>query len=159
MRAYEFLTESTKPRVGRAWQHAEDLVIVDGSAGALHALKELESMAEDVSDVSLKWDGCIHPDSLVETSNGLMRIEDVIDLINSSQPVSILQFDFDKQLALYAPIMHAVKKYGNKNWLEIELENGDTIRLTEDHEVYTTNRGWVEARELTNEDDIKHIAE
>lgn len=58
MRAFEFLVESeVKPKVGREWQHAEDLVIVDGSAGATRALNSLEAMAKDVKDVRIKWDG------------------------------------------------------------------------------------------------------
>lgn len=43
--------------VGRELQHAEDLVIVDGSKGAMSALEQLESMAEKVDDVTIKWDG------------------------------------------------------------------------------------------------------
>jgi hypothetical protein len=58
MRAFEFtVREADVPKVGRAWQHAEDLVIVDGSAGALRALDSLEAMAGDVKDVRIKWDG------------------------------------------------------------------------------------------------------
>lgn len=58
MRVFELVVEQTvKPKVGRAWQHAEDLIIVDGAQGALRALDELEAMADDVSDVSIKWDG------------------------------------------------------------------------------------------------------
>lgn len=57
MRAYEFLTETTKPKVGRILQHAEDLVIVDGSKGALEALNKLEAIATSVDDVSIKFDG------------------------------------------------------------------------------------------------------
>jgi hypothetical protein len=49
--------EATKPKVGRDIQHVEDLVMVDGSAGALEALSELESMAHSVDDVTVKWDG------------------------------------------------------------------------------------------------------
>jgi hypothetical protein len=57
MRAWELLFEAEKPKVGRAWQHAEDLIIVDGSSGAQRALDALESMATDVGDVRIKWDG------------------------------------------------------------------------------------------------------
>ena len=46
-----------KPKVGRALQHAEDLVIVDGSAGAMRAVEELAKMADTVDDVTVKWDG------------------------------------------------------------------------------------------------------
>jgi len=57
MRAFEFLLEADKPKVGRELQHAEDLVIVDGSAGALEALDNLEAMSHNVDDVTIKWDG------------------------------------------------------------------------------------------------------
>ncbi len=57
MRAWEILLEADAPKVGRAWQHAEDLIIVDGSAGAMRALDALEAMAKDVGDVRIKWDG------------------------------------------------------------------------------------------------------
>jgi hypothetical protein len=57
MRAFEFLKEAEKPKVGRALQHAEDLVIVDGSAGAMRAVNELAKMADAVDDVTVKWDG------------------------------------------------------------------------------------------------------
>ena len=57
MRAFEFLTESEKPKVGRALQHLEDLVIVDGSNGAMRAIGHLSAIINDVSDVTLKWDG------------------------------------------------------------------------------------------------------
>jgi hypothetical protein len=49
--------EAATPKVGRALQHAEDLVIVDGSKGALEAIDELASMAKSVDDVTVKWDG------------------------------------------------------------------------------------------------------
>lgn len=58
MRAFEFqVREAEKPKVGRALQHAEDLVIVDGSAGAMRALDSLAAMADNVGDVTIKWDG------------------------------------------------------------------------------------------------------
>lgn len=57
MRVKEILREAEHPKVGRALQHAEDKIIVDGSQGALDALDELESMATNVGDVTVKWDG------------------------------------------------------------------------------------------------------
>ncbi len=54
MRAFEFLVEA---KVGRDLQHAEDLVIVDGSNGALKALDQLSAMSNSVDDVTIKWDG------------------------------------------------------------------------------------------------------
>ena len=56
MRLYE-IESNPKPKVGRALQHAEDLVIIDGSAGALRALGQLAALANDSSDITIKWDG------------------------------------------------------------------------------------------------------
>lgn len=58
MRFGEFrtlLTEAVK--VGREYQHLEDLVFVDGSAGANEAADILEKLGTDSSDVAIKWDG------------------------------------------------------------------------------------------------------
>jgi len=44
-------------KVGREYQHLEDLVFVDGSEGAIRAADILDKLGEDSSDVSIKWDG------------------------------------------------------------------------------------------------------
>lgn len=55
------LVESKQPvteaKVGREYQHLEDLVFVDGSEGAIKAANILDELGEDASDVSIKWDG------------------------------------------------------------------------------------------------------
>jgi DNA polymerase-3 subunit alpha len=43
---------------------------------------------------------------------------------------------------------------GMKKCIEITLENGKSITCTLDHKFYTSNRGWVEAQHLTEDDDI-----
>ena len=43
---------------------------------------------------------------------------------------------------------------GEKDCLEMQLENGETISCTLDHKFYTKNRGWVEAQYLTADDEI-----
>jgi hypothetical protein len=48
-----------KPRVGREYQHLEDLTFIEGSQGALSAVEFLEKLAHDSSHISLKWDGGI----------------------------------------------------------------------------------------------------
>jgi hypothetical protein len=60
MRAFEFLTEDAAPtpkKVGRDFQHLEDLVIVDGSHGAFEALADIQELAQGSDDVTVKWDG------------------------------------------------------------------------------------------------------
>jgi len=54
MRANQFLTEA---KVGREYQHLEDLVFAEGSAGAKRAAQILQRLSQDTSDVAIKWDG------------------------------------------------------------------------------------------------------
>ena len=58
MRATE-LVEAAVPKIGREFNHLEDLVFAEGSAGAQRAFEYLSHMATDAtgSDYSLKWDG------------------------------------------------------------------------------------------------------
>jgi hypothetical protein len=46
-----------KPNVGREFQHLEDLVFIEGTVGAKHALRILENLSESTQGVSVKWDG------------------------------------------------------------------------------------------------------
>jgi Family of unknown function (DUF6267) len=58
MRFIEFrqnLTEEAK--VGREYQHLEDLVFVDGAAGAVEAADVLDKLGSQSGDVAIKWDG------------------------------------------------------------------------------------------------------
>jgi intein/homing endonuclease len=105
--------------------------------------------------VTIKWDGCIHPDLKIRTNKGVFRIEEVIDRYLSGEDFKVVAHDFETGADVSTNINHAVKEFGNKSWVEIELENGEILRMTADHEVFTTNRGWVQAQHLTDSDDIK----
>jgi hypothetical protein len=49
------LTEAAK--VGREYQHLEDLVFIEGSKGAEKAADILDKLGSDSGDVAIKWDG------------------------------------------------------------------------------------------------------
>lgn len=61
MRAREFLkeAETTTKKLGRAFNHLEDLVFFHGSAGTLEALDHIKEIAtvEGAQSVRMKWDG------------------------------------------------------------------------------------------------------
>lgn len=50
-------TNLGEAKVGREYQHLEDLVFVHGSDGALKAADILDNFGQDSSDVAIKWDG------------------------------------------------------------------------------------------------------
>ena len=51
------LTESINEAVGRQYQHVEDMLIVEGTSGAIDVLNEMISIADNTDEVSIKWDG------------------------------------------------------------------------------------------------------
>lgn len=86
------------------------------------------------------------PDTRVKMSNGIMKnISDIkvgdkiIDCDGKEQEVyDTLIYDIDEEI--------------------IELWFGDiVIRCTKDHKFLTTNRGWVDAQYLNEDDDIVEI--
>lgn len=51
------LFEAAPPKVGRKYQHIEDLAFTNGSNGAHHAVERLRSMGKQSGSIELKWDG------------------------------------------------------------------------------------------------------
>jgi hypothetical protein len=59
MRFLEFRTVTEAAKVGRAFNHLEDLVFLHGTEGALEAITHLRELASDSGSKSIrmKWDG------------------------------------------------------------------------------------------------------
>ena len=133
-------------------EHPEDMIFDGGLAGARAALKILEATAHQPEHVSIKMDGCVHPDSVLLTESGEMKI---IDLINSPDQHRVLTHNFEINADQYCLAEHPRINNNQKNWVQINLEDGSHITLTDDHEVYTLNRGWIQAKDIESKDDIK----
>ena len=93
---------------------------------------------------------CLPYESLIATPDGPIKIGDIIE---RKLNVRILSFDpLDNVIEL-----DKIEEYQTnpvKNMIEIELDNGETITVTEDHEIYTENRGYVQAQNLTEQDKV-----
>lgn len=61
MRAFEILTEAVAvpapKKVGREFNHLEDLVFIEPENGAVRAAEILKSLEQGAKDVAVKWDG------------------------------------------------------------------------------------------------------
>lgn len=111
------------------------------------------------TDVTVKWDGCVHEDTVVYTNKGEMTISEIVNSPHLWSDIKVMGKDLEStiQVDKFVELYSGTSNEGSKNWVELELENGSTIKLTEDHEVHTTNRGWVKAGDLTENDDITEL--
>jgi len=56
---------------------------------------------------------------------------------------------------VWSPVLNAGQTGNVEELIEIELPSGKILRCTENHKIYTTNRGWVEAKDLLETDNLK----
>lgn len=96
-----------------------------------------------------KLHGCVSEDTEVLLSDG------------STKPIKDLKIgtsiiSFNEQTGNFENdvVENVLSEDLDKNWLEITLLNGYKLKCTEDHPIYTKNRGYVKAIDLTEFDDI-----
>ena len=92
---------------------------------------------------------CFHPDTQVVTRKGNKRI---IDIEIGDEVASI---DEVTGKSVWKVVTSQIKtKSAHKPKVQITLDNGHTVKCTVDHKWLTTNKGWVEAGDLTPSDDL-----
>lgn len=96
---------------------------------------------------TVKIHGCFSSKSLVTLSNGQ---KERIDNLKAGD--SILSFNLNSQSFVAQVIDQTFVRELNKKWIKLYFDNGSFIECTEDHKFYTKNRGWVEAKNLTDKD-------
>lgn len=94
--------------------------------------------------------GCFEETTEILTKDGVKQIKDV------TTKDYVLTFDeTDKQYHWVQPRFAGETPTANKQKIELTFENGKTIKCTADHKFLTKNRGWVEAKDLADDDDIE----
>jgi hypothetical protein len=146
----DLILQEAKARI----EHPEDMILDQGVPGAHTALQILQATADKPQQVSVKYDGCIHPDTVLLTSNGEMTIKELIDCGTS---VDVLTHNFDTNQDEYNPAQYPRINHNNKKWVKIYLENNESLTLTEDHEVFVEGKGWTQTKNLSPSDDIKEF--
>ena len=106
-----------------------------------------------IGEILEKTYGCITGDAEVMTAWGVMRLDSIVN----EQMLGLEIVSYNEETGEIEPdTIEAVTCTGVKEVLELELEDGKKIELTSDHRVMT-NRGWVEAGQLTMNDQILSI--
>lgn len=106
----------------------------------------------------------IKPDIRVVVQDECIDVKSMIDVKYNNQIHSIeigeveqllIKYDLIETLSVdgWVKITQYLPK-GIKDTVELELEDGRKLVCTPDHKIETSNRGWVEAQYLTEDDDI-----
>lgn len=118
--------------------------------------QSLEKLGKDFFEVyeGVIVDECVDGNTLIDTINGKEPIKNIkIGDYVKSYNIKTNQIEYCKVLDIFKN--HISSK--NSEMLEIELVDGKKIKLTANHPVFTTNRGWVRAGDLNENDDLKII--
>lgn len=95
---------------------------------------------------------CFPYEQEILTNAGKKKIGEIVE---NKENVLVLSYDFDKNKAEYMPIDRYIKNSGKFNCVTVHLKNGESFECTDNHKIYTLNRGWVEAALLTDKDIVK----
>ena len=100
-------------------------------------IEVLEELREaDEVEATLKIDGCLDESTLVETEKGLMSIKQIVD--SRCIGLKVLTLDVDTQEIEYQSILNvfANENTSQKEWYEVELEDGTILKLTGNHKIF-----------------------
>ena len=103
---------------------------------------------------------CLTGNTIVNTSEGNITIKELATLPTDQRP-AVLSYNTKTKKDEYQTIEDVVKLDPYENILELVVTENNknyTLQCTESHKIYTTNRGWVKAKDLTKDDDIKIIS-
>ncbi|MDG4769942.1 vitamin B12-dependent ribonucleotide reductase [Solwaraspora sp. WMMD792] len=101
---------------------------------------------------------CFTGDTLVHTDKGLIRFDALVDRSRQGESFGVYTHDATNpdapadQVVLTSP--EAVMITGTNEITRLEFSNGMVLRCTPNHRIWTTNRGYVEAKDLTPDDQI-----
>lgn len=95
---------------------------------------------------------CLTGDTLVSTDKGEISFIELIKRYKSGEKFKAITFNIKTKNIEQEDIIFVDKTRDNANVIEIELEDNSTIKLTPDHKIYTENRGYVKAAQLTPDD-------
>lgn len=73
--------------------------------------------------------------------------------LNGLNPL-VLSYNFETKENEYQIVTNAALTRSMADVIKITTDDGKELILTPDHKVYTENRGWVEAKDLTDQDEL-----
>lgn len=95
---------------------------------------------------------CVTGDTLVTTDKGDISIKELCARYSAGETFKAMTMNVKTGAIESEDIVFADMTRVNANVISLELDDGTIMKLTPDHQVYTENRGYVKASELTCDD-------
>jgi hypothetical protein len=93
---------------------------------------------------------CLHPDTMVETINGRVKIKDI------TEPTMVYSMGKDGKLCIRKASASWISKKNTKT-IKVHISSGKVLTCTPDHKIYIVGRGWVEAQNIEIGDRVVHL--
>ena len=98
---------------------------------------------------------CVSGDTMLNTSVGKMTIKELVDLYDRGHSgITVESWNINRHVAEMQVVKFAQLTQHNANLIKITTDNGNTLRLTLDHMVYTIKNGYKEAKCLVEGDEL-----
>lgn len=99
---------------------------------------------------------CVTGDTIIEILVNdeifQIKIEDLGFYLKKYKNIKVKSFETDASKETYSKILDFAQTGESEEIYEIEDENGNIIKCTGNHKIYTKNRGYVEAQHLKETD-------
>lgn len=93
---------------------------------------------------------CFHPDTLIETINGRIKIKDI------KEDMNVYSMDKNGKLCIRRASKSFISKQNTKT-IKIKVRSGNEIQVTPEHKLFVHDKGWTEAKNLVLGDRIGHL--
>ncbi len=133
-----------------AWECADPGIQYDGTINDWHTCPESGRITAS--------NPCFPADQRVVTDQGLIRIGDLVARAADGESFGVYtndvtsQLDAAERVVATTPVRYLVT--GRNEITELRFSDGSRLRCTPGHRVWTANRGWVHAEELTGDDRV-----
>ena len=102
---------------------------------------------------------CFPGSARVHTDKGLIRFSELFDRANRGEAFRVYTHDATNPAAPAERVLlsdpEALMITGYNDVVRLRFDNGMELRCTPEHRLFTVNRGYVEARELEEDDEVK----
>ena len=100
------------------------------------------------------WDECITGDAAITLADGsTIPLVDLVTGFEQRKTYSVLSYNEETKQVEPKAVTNVWRK-GKKKIVKLTFANGRMLKCTEDHLLFTSNRGWVAAKDLIGSDDI-----